>query len=768
MATDLEWGGSSGSPGEEGKGGGASEKARAGLSENEAALRNQRERERQRKKEKAAAGVAGGNATGEKKVKSDPEVQQMAAQNGEKAEEKDDGMRYLRDDGARGAEDDVAEWIQEYLQARGYGNTLKCFQAELLRKKFTLEATAASQIQTGNNGISVEKESLSASAVAGSDTLRQSKGGRESLILRTRREALASILAAFDIGDSDSFEKLWRSNIPLQLRKDDLELAKLYFLSRVYFLARASVAERLSESSAERTLSTEKELEWRRFKLFLENEGGKLAGKIPSLEKFPALLYIKDPHLHPSFKEIFGIPRSGESLNSWASNLRGDLAEAVDDILQHVPAPRLLQMYDAFMTSYAGFSEQLKSRRKAVRRSRGLAKRLFSLSVKLARDLENADFSPDKTYKSTVRRELQNCREEMQVVSKIVAGTSGSVTVVSEGGATPDFLMGEPPALSHQRIKEAITGSDPSLATDVLDALWWRTAKAEPPGLGGLVDVARRKKLRFELRSKLSHNLSDGDVLGIRSPLPGRNAGFVICQLATCSEGHLAAALRVIDCLVGYKAGRDYFMLVEGAAAGLSKVVERLEKSRLSKCSSIQWRIASRHVFSALQRLSVEDQFCVEVCAVPGFPDLVCEALKHDLHAALRNEKEKCLRGRIRFEAALLLRLVTRGIDSLSPRLSDDSVNAITDSLCQLMTFATRKSQNTQGSCFNPSRWGRHYASAALYDILRTSAFRDACKDDVAEKTKALMLKVAAVSLNFQPSHVCALIMHQSRMIFVN
>ena len=120
-----------------------------------------------------------------------------------------------------------------------------------------------------------------------------------------------------------------------------------------------------------------------------------MAGREQSLERYPALLYVSNPRRHPSFQELFsgvgpvirGGPRGceGSGGNQWSIDIRTELAAVIDDTLQHVPAPRLLQMYDAFMTGYASFGEQINARRAAAEKARQLSKQLYRLSIKWLR-----------------------------------------------------------------------------------------------------------------------------------------------------------------------------------------------------------------------------------------------------------------------------------------------------------------------------------------------------------------------------------------------
>ena len=272
-------------------------------------------------------------------------------------------------------DEDLAEWVQEYLQYRGFNNTLDCFQAEYLSRQYAVTSSQAARVSNSSSSKSEGSKSDAAASSSSNSNSSSSKETRESVVIRSRRDKLNSILTCFDTGDSEGFTKLWYTHIPLYVRQEDSRIQKAYFLARVQLLARCWALETDHSDKSKgagspmagspkknRKRSNMLQREMNRFREYLENEGGDIAGTDRTLERYPALLYVGNPKKHPSFTELFSglgpvvrdVRKPGvQGGNRWTLDVREEIASVVDDTLQHVPAPRLLQMYDAFMTSYA-------------------------------------------------------------------------------------------------------------------------------------------------------------------------------------------------------------------------------------------------------------------------------------------------------------------------------------------------------------------------------------------------------------------------------
>merc|ERR1711991_715407 len=82
------------------------------------------------------------------------------------------------------------------------------------------------------------------------------------------------------------------------------------------------------------------------------------------------------------FQHLF----EANSSKQWVSSVKKNIETVLGSVLENVPMPRLLQMYESFMTSYKGFDEQLKTQQEMAFEMQRIAKRLFQLSVKVSRD----------------------------------------------------------------------------------------------------------------------------------------------------------------------------------------------------------------------------------------------------------------------------------------------------------------------------------------------------------------------------------------------
>ena len=655
-------------------------------------------------------------------------------------------------------DEDLAEWVQEYLQYRGYDMTLDCFQAEYLSRQYSDSASHASNI-SANDDPSKEET-------------------RESIVLRSRRATMNKILDAFDVGNSERFTKLWETNIPLFVRREDSRVQKAYFLARVHFVARALAIE-YSQVGAQATPSSpspmspskkqrhthvvERELE--RFKLYLEGEGGDVAGREASLERYPALLFVSNPRRHPSFQALFsgagpvirGGPRGceGSGGNPWSKNIRTELASVIDDTLQHVPSPRLLQMYDAFMTGYASFGEQIQARRAAAEKARQVSKRLYRLSVKLAKDIVDDQLpekGPDRSkYISNIRRELKNCREEIVAptqLAKEAALDSGAST----GSTTPSFLMGQPPSLDYKKVRTALdgtTGNEDEVAA-LLDALWWRVAQSSPPSLPGLVSQSETARMRRELRRNIASDLTDGDVLCLRKPCKPVISGSQqngesnpLSQLLAYSSGRASplqvAAIRFVDAISGWKSGREYLSLFPmGGLSGLAKIIfEIFSKGGLSSGAINEGEtllvVGRRHALSALQRLSADKLACETICGCEGSAKLVADLL---LEGSKAKQPMKPDTGTMRFASALFLNMIVtlghrKQEGSVSSIFDDEnSLRDVADALCSILAMDAPPGRGPEADGSDTAqddRWGRRYASAAMYAFVAHASVRNAC-----------------------------------------
>ena len=689
--------------------------------------------------------------------------------------------------------------MQEYLQYRGFTNTLDCFQAEYLSRQYAVTSSQAAH--TSLTFTSKTEEKNDAGEKQQQQQQQQQPESRESVVIRSRKEKLDAMLTCFDTGDSEGFAQLWYTHIPLYVRQEDQRIQKAFFMARVHFLARCWCVEskhsNQSSSSAAAALpatpaspslvspgarqhSALLSREMVRFRTYLEGEGGDIAGTDQTLEKYPALLFVRNPTQHSSFTECFsGVgpvvrdARSGvgQGGNRWTKDIRQEILSVVDDTLQHVPAPRLLQMYDAFMTNYASFDVQLRQRRQQNEVSRLLSKKLYKLSIKMARDITEESIPKDEgedstsgssksKYVSNIRRELKMCREQMSSVT--LSGGGGGGGVLDENLNSPihtdsGFLLGQPPSLDYTKVHRVLDLNDEQDTSRVLDSLWWRMAKTQPPSMNtpGLVSDAKMIALRKNVRKSIAIELTGGDLLCLRSSSSSGGGGggggggqVVPLILKSSTEAGVVShrqtsLLRVLDSLAGWSFGREYLTMYPGGWLGLTStiwqvLVEQVQLGSGEGGGSDSVRsIARRHGLSCLQRLSIENDVADALATTTG----VVEVLGNALTALLGSGGSGGDTGTVRFTTALLLNVlggVQRTGDSGGALDHPDKISTIAECLCTVM----EKEATTEGG---EDKWGRRYAASALYSLVSTIANRAALNAQsggrVAARIKTLLAK---------------------------
>merc|ERR1711991_827577 len=109
------------------------------------------------------------------------------------------------------------------------------------------------------------------------------------------------------------------------------------------------------------------------------------------------------------FQHLF----EANSSKQWVSSVKKNIETVLGSVLENVPMPRLLQMYESFMTSYKGFDEQLKTQQEMAFEMQRIAKRLFQLSVKVARDASAMiKIKPRNNNKTNNNNTLPTVKEE--------------------------------------------------------------------------------------------------------------------------------------------------------------------------------------------------------------------------------------------------------------------------------------------------------------------------------------------------------------------
>lgn len=170
------------------------------------------------------------------------------------------------------------------------------------------------------------------------------------------------LLAAFEQNNSKIFFEYWTKFIPIGRRIRELKTVKLEIFLRIYFLTfkfcggRSSTKERSEQKSNKfriiRRSGDKSSLDSglreqgptskataimviEGLRSILEPNGEQLA-KIDDLMAFYGLLYIKDPQLHPLFKNIF--------TKEWRESVSISLVNYLDSLFSSNSEPRILEL----------------------------------------------------------------------------------------------------------------------------------------------------------------------------------------------------------------------------------------------------------------------------------------------------------------------------------------------------------------------------------------------------------------------------------------
>lgn len=235
-----------------------------------------------------------------------------------------------------------------------------------------------------------------------------------------------------------------------------------------------------------------------------------------------------------------------------------------------------------FISKIISFDVQLRQRRYQNEQSRLLSKKLYCLGVKMARDI-NDDSVPKeqnekRIYISNIKRELKNCRQKITTVTLSTSKETNSNDPISTDS---DFLLGQPPSLDYEKVRVVIDNNDNIDTSCVLDSLWWRMSKIQPPSLQtGMIPDQKMILLRKDLRRKITLDLTDGDFLCLRKTVQPDGGGGLssLSSILSLNPGTLesrqVAMLRVLDSLSGWSFGREYLNLHrDGNLIGLSNEI---------------------------------------------------------------------------------------------------------------------------------------------------------------------------------------------------
>jgi hypothetical protein len=650
--------------------------------------------------------------------------------------------------------DDVAEWVQEYFQFQGFSMTLDCFQAEFLSKKYSVNVQ---------------------NAVEGSDLVG---------IADNRQRKINKIMRYFDEGNAASFVHEWNSNVPLHVRESEIAARKSFFMAHVYFLAREMKAQstlvmsgktfsprstKRANSKAARSPSKRQmrspalQSALDRFRAYLEDEGGDVTTIEPTLGKYHALMYVSNPSRNTEFDDMFHASREG----AWVASVRGGVVAVLESVLENVPTPRILQMYEAFMTSYTGFNEQLKEQQMLTMEMNRLARRLFQLSVKITRDVgaslpENSDLPSAKNaekidgdYMFRVRKMLREVRQELRgATDRRKKKTPKDLNATFEK-KLPPFLMGQPPPLDFNKVREGTAlAHEDTMA--LLDALWWRLAYSSPPAMGPVISKDKFAKLQAQMRHHVARDMIDGDIFWVLTREEDRDAHALLRDIMALHESSRptefdeharlrAAGIRVVDALVTWKEGREYFGRMSNDSTVLltemiaKEILPQEGTSALSIGSSSDIvrsrRVTRRHSISALLKLSNTSAARLAMVEA-GVITHVSKAIEGSLAPGGANDLES---GVIRHACALVLNLLSepKALDVISAN-ENGELASLTSALCLTM-------EQEAGKGKTGDRCGRRYASAALFGLLCRKACRDSAKGDLEQRLRSLVQRHALV-----------------------
>jgi hypothetical protein len=648
--------------------------------------------------------------------------------------------------------DDVAEWIQEYFQFQGYSTTLDCFQAEFLSKKYSVDVTNATD------------------------------GANEVGIADNRQRKIHKILRYFDEGNASSFVHEWNSNVPLHVRESETSARVALYMAQVYFVVKemreqtslAKSGKLLSPRSTKRpnvpTSPSRRQLRspalqiaLDRFRSYLEDEGGDVTAIQPSLGKYHALMYVTNPSRSVEFEDVFG-----SNADMWVGNIRKSCKDILENVMENVPTPRLLQMYESFMTSYTGFTEQLTKQQEMTMEMNRLSRRLFQLSVKIARDAgaglpENAHLKSsqnaekiDSDYMFRVRKMLRECREDLKMATDRRKKSTPKDLNSTFEKKLPPFLMGQPPPLDFNKVRQGMAkaGSGES-AIHLQDALWWRLAYSTPPAMGPVISKEKFAALQSQMRHHVARDVLDGDVFWILSRDEDRSPEELLRDALSLHETSTpleydehaksrAATIRIIDALVTWKEGREYFkrlnsdnpcMIVEMLAR---EVLPQEGIPTLSEGSSSDIirsrRVTRRHTMSALLKLSITPPARL-IMLENGVLLHVAKTISSALGAGGGNDLNS---GVIRHGCALVLNLLSeqKAFDTLAEDTT--MMDAVATMCCLAMEQKAPKGKLGD-------RCGRRYASAALFGLFSNQAIRDHCRSSIEPRLRTLIQRHALV-----------------------
>jgi len=187
---------------------------------------------------------------------------------------------------------------------------------------------------------------------------------KEEVVHSTERRAIdyhEALQHYFEQGNKTQFFEIWMKYVPMSMRIHDKETIKLEFFVNLYFITAKLARVNRTKRTYSKNFRIEKKVREKvvdyssihqneyeatnqilkqaiaELKSFLMTNGEKLA-KIEELLPYYALLYLKDPYIHPNFREIF--------TDEWRAKIKSQLRGVLANLYPAHSKPFLVYLYE--------------------------------------------------------------------------------------------------------------------------------------------------------------------------------------------------------------------------------------------------------------------------------------------------------------------------------------------------------------------------------------------------------------------------------------
>ncbi|CAF1106340.1 unnamed protein product [Rotaria sp. Silwood1] len=421
----------------------------------------------------------------------------------------------------------INDFINEYLDYKGYTNTVDTFSKERENRKEPIN-----KIVKGNL-YEKEKEKY-----------------------QTIKENLLKYL---NNGNREEFFQLWSEHIPLNIIDNDPSLKSLEFLIYAHF---AIYYLRSNISNKNEKLAQENMYE---FKLYIESIKGQAISQTSDILSLFALPYVTEPEKNASFQELFS--------DKWSIQLHTKVSNFLDWIFSNRPLPSLLELLENgerashLLSQINNENEELKYRnRETNRQIKHISTdycNLISITMELVETLQQA----------VVGRTITN-----KYIDNVCARL-GLARIHESMFTMPDSArlgMDDPltEKLDYSKIKRDIVHISTSSREKalLLQALRWKLTKAK-------TDFKREKTLECFIGC---------DLLGCRSDLDQQTK--IIKQLSSTTGGDTYYVkeewARLINTIASLRKGRNYLspnesLIICMQKAAMSETSDTLIKQHL-------------------------------------------------------------------------------------------------------------------------------------------------------------------------------------------